>query len=960
MTEYLKNEYVQILTTQEETRHEMLDSLFPKHLNSIDEKVLKNVLHQFVDIFYKDGDNLPFTSDIQHRIITKSDTPLYTKLYRYPVMHREEVNRQIQDMLEQNIISPSFSPYNSPLWVVPKKSDNSGKQKWRIVIDYRKLNEQTVDDKFPLPNMEDIFDKLGKCSYFSTIDLAKGFHQIEVHPDDRAKTAFSTASGHYEFNRMPFGLKTAPATFQRLINHVLREYINKICVVYLDDILIFSTSFQEHIESIRKIFNTLRASNLKIQFDKCRFAELTTKFLGHVVTGDGIKPDPSKIEAISKMQAPTSIKLIKQFLGITGYYRKFMRDYAKVAYPMVRLLKQNAILDFRSKEFLNSFETLKKLITSEPVLQPPDFNKLFVLTTDASQFAIGSVLSQNGHPICYASRTLSDHEIRYSTIEKEALAVVWSVKRFRIYLYGRKFQIQTDHKPLVWLHNIKEPNMKLQRWKIMLNEYDFDITHIKGRHNTVADALSRYFIKDEKRNFENANVFNNQLNEENKPRIDQEDEEQMDISSTAATIHSALEDNLDYIFITEKPINYYKNQIYLSYGEKENFKTKIVHKKCQNHIEVTEETDLQNIMQSILIDKGIMCIFCDKDELFLKFQNFYVNFFQNRSLTLYRSNIKLVEITDKNDMLTIIENEHLRNNHRGIQEVFLELKNKYFYPKLYKMITILINNCSICNIAKHDRNPIKVPYQISESPSHFNDIVHIDIWFPCRNMMYLTTIDKFSKYATFHKLNDRNWIAILTALKERIVFLGKMNKLVFDNDRCILHSAVKQFLKEENIDTHVTTPYLKTGNSDIERLHGTLNEHLRILEADKNRENLDLDGKLFKIFTTYNRTIHSTTKKRPIDFIIKNFCKEDIDNLSKEYEQRKIKKINKLNNERNCESNQLENVVINRQIAKAKPKYKKLDSHDRKGNYVVDTSNNRKVKYYKSQWKRKYRFTNEY
>uniref|UniRef100_A0A0K8VBC8 Retrovirus-related Pol polyprotein from transposon 297 n=1 Tax=Bactrocera latifrons TaxID=174628 RepID=A0A0K8VBC8_BACLA len=194
-------------------------------------------------------------------------------------------------MLAQNVISPRCSSYNSPLWVVPKKPNNSGKQKWRIVIDYRKLNEQTIDDKFPLPNIEHLFDKLGKFCYISTIDLAKGFHQIEVHPDDRAKTAFSTASGHYEFNRMPFGLKTAPATFQRLINHVLRDHINKICVAYLDDILIFSTSFQEHIESIKKICSTLQDTNLKIQIDKCHFAALTTKYLGHLVTGEGIKPD---------------------------------------------------------------------------------------------------------------------------------------------------------------------------------------------------------------------------------------------------------------------------------------------------------------------------------------------------------------------------------------------------------------------------------------------------------------------------------------------------------------------------------------------------------------------------------------------------------------------------------------------------------------------------------------------
>lgn len=221
-----------------------------------------------------------------------------------------------------------------------KKLDNSKEQKWRIVIDYRKLNDNAIDDKFPLPNIEELFDKLGRCQYFTTIDLAKGFHQIEVYPDDRCKTAFSTANGHYEFTRMPFGLKNSPSTFQRLINFVLKDFVNKICVVYLDDILIFSTSLDEHICSIKKVFERLREANLKLQINKCNFAEKSTKFLGHLITEGGIKPDPLKTMAIQKIPLPRNLKEIKSFLGITGYYRKFVKDYAKVAYPMVKYLKK--------------------------------------------------------------------------------------------------------------------------------------------------------------------------------------------------------------------------------------------------------------------------------------------------------------------------------------------------------------------------------------------------------------------------------------------------------------------------------------------------------------------------------------------------------------------------------------------------------------------------------------------
>lgn len=208
---------------------------------------------------------------MKFNIITKTDRPIYSKIYRYPKIHETEIEKQITEMLKQGIIRESSSPYNSPLWIVPKKEDTFGNKQWRIVIDYRNLNDNTVADKYPIPNIENILDKLGKAQYFSTIDLAKGFHQTKVKSEHRQKTAFSTPFGHYEFVRMPFGLKKAPATFQRLMNSILRKYINKICIVYLEDILVFGTSLQEHLENLGRIFATLEQAGLKIQVDKCNF-----------------------------------------------------------------------------------------------------------------------------------------------------------------------------------------------------------------------------------------------------------------------------------------------------------------------------------------------------------------------------------------------------------------------------------------------------------------------------------------------------------------------------------------------------------------------------------------------------------------------------------------------------------------------------------------------------------------
>lgn len=431
---------------------------------------------------------------MKHEIKTKDEIPVHSKTYRYPYIHKEEVKRQIEEMLNNNIIKPSSSPWSNPVWIVPKKADASGKKKWRMVIDYRKINEKTIDDRYPLPNITDILDKLGRAQYFTTLDLASGFHQIEMHPNSIEKTAFSVENGHYGYTRMPFGLKNAPATFQRVMDNVLQGLQGKHCLVYMDDIIIFSSSLQEHITSIKLVFQRLIENNMKIQLDKSEFMHKTVEFLGHIVTPEGIKPNPKKIEAVKDFPIPRTQKDIKSFLGLVGYYRKFIKDFAKITKPMTACLKKNKKV-IHNQDFVKSFQLCKHLLINDPILQHPDFTKPFILTTDASNYAIGAVLSQGplgkDLPVAYASRTLNPAECNYSTIENELLAIVWATKYFRPYLFGVKFTIVSDHKPLQWLFSIKEPNSKLVRWRLKLAEYDYEIIYKKGKLNANADALSR-------------------------------------------------------------------------------------------------------------------------------------------------------------------------------------------------------------------------------------------------------------------------------------------------------------------------------------------------------------------------------------------------------------------------------------------------------------------------------------
>ncbi|XP_036149094.1 uncharacterized protein LOC118647760 [Monomorium pharaonis] len=348
-------------------------------------------------------------------------------------------------MLHDGIIRASTSQWNAPLLVVLKKADSAGKPKLRIVIDFRKLNDLTIGDSFPLPNIEEILDQLGNAKYFSTLDLALGYHQIPMAEHDKPKTAFSTPYGHYEYNRMPFGLKNAPATFQRLMNSVLIGIQRFKCLVYLDDIVIYGSSLEEHTVNKRltEVLQCLQEANLKLQPDKCEFLRKEVNYLGHVISENGISPDPAKLQAIRDFPEPQKVKDVQSFIDLAGYYRKFIKEFSKIAKPLTKLTKKTKKFAWAAEQQI-AFNTLKEKLTTAPVLQYPDFTKEFNVTTDASD-AIGAVLSLgpigNDRPIAYASRILNCAEQNYSTTVKELLAIVWAVKHFRPYVYGTKLKI---------------------------------------------------------------------------------------------------------------------------------------------------------------------------------------------------------------------------------------------------------------------------------------------------------------------------------------------------------------------------------------------------------------------------------------------------------------------------------------------------------------------------------------
>ena len=378
-----------------------------------------------------------------------------------------------------------MSPWGALVLFVKKKDGTM-----RLCIDYREINKMTIKNKYPLPRIDDLFDQLKEASYFSKIDLRSGYHQLKVKPEDVPKTAFRTRYWHYEFLVMPFGLTNAPAAFMDLMNRVFKKYLDKFVIVFIDDILIYSKTREEHEEHLRITLETLRKEKLYAKFSKCEFWMEQVQFLGHIVSREGISVDPAKVEVVLNWERPRTPTEVRSFLGLAGYYKRFVKDFSKIATPLTKLTRKEEKFEWTPK-CEESFQELKKRLTMAPVLTLPDETGNFVIFSDASHKGLGCVLMQHGKVIAYAFRQLKEYELRYPTHDLELAAIVFALKIWRHYLYGEKCEIYTDHKSLKYLFTQKELNMRQRRWLELIKDYDCTINYHSGKANVVADALSR-------------------------------------------------------------------------------------------------------------------------------------------------------------------------------------------------------------------------------------------------------------------------------------------------------------------------------------------------------------------------------------------------------------------------------------------------------------------------------------
>ncbi|KAL4083052.1 hypothetical protein QTP88_028382 [Uroleucon formosanum] len=848
------------------------------------------ICEHYQDIFYLTGDTLTCTDTLTHKInIPENQEPIYKRPYRLPHAQMAEIDSQIKQMEKDDIIEPSFSPWNAPLLLVKKKLDASQIPKFRIVVDFRALNKVTINEYHPLPNITEILDQLGQCNLFSIIDLASGFYQIKLDEKSKELTAFSTNQGHWHFKKMAMGLKTSPCSFQRLMNNVMAGIVGIKCLVYLDDIIIYGKGLLDHNEKLRDVFERLRNHNLKIQPTKCEFLKQQCMYLGHIISENGIRPDPEKIKSVLQFPIPTSVKEIKSFLGLSGYYRKFIKSYSLISKPMTNLLRKDVTFNWDTS-CQEAFDKLKNILCSEPILQYPDFTKPFIVTTDASGKALGAILSQGeisqDLPIAYASRTLSKCESNYSTTELECLAIIFAVKTFRPYLYGRKFIILSDHRALSWLFNLKDPLSKLARWRILLEEYDYEIKYKPGVLNSNVDALSRMYTIHE-------------IKEESYPAFLNKFETQLITNKRVKEVNGSLIESPEEYHIVSEIEKHYNFMSGVNYEIKQKFGNgqKLTPSKEIGEVNYLRDKDryiiflttksrnkqkatYENIYLSLLNLK----LLCEKHSLNKLAMN-KLGFIDQLEWTQVRAMIRYVfrntdidviicsklEFTDEEKLMIFKQcHDSIIGGHVGIHRTIKKIKTQFNWQGLKEDVIEYIKNCESCQKGKVANKKIKQPMLITSTSSEPFEKIFLDIVGPLvttlsGNTYILTLQDDLTKYSMGIALPNHQANTIAEAFVTNFVCThGIPQTILTDQGTDFLSKIFTEVCKLLQINKINTSPFHPQTNGSLERSHRTLTEYLRHY-VDKKLNNWD--EYLPYAFFVYNSTEHTSTGYQPYSLL---------------------------------------------------------------------------------------------
>lgn len=850
------------------------------------EEKLKELCFKYHDIFSLEGDILTANNFYKQKISLQKENPVYIKNYRTPEVHLHEIDKQVNKMLSEKIIQPSTSPFNSPILLVPKKSEKEEK-KWRLVVDFRQLNKNVIPDKFPLPRIDEILDHLGRAKFFTTLDLMSGFHQIELEDDSKKVTAFSTTSGHYEFNRLPFGLNISPNSFQRMMQIALSGLPPECAFLYIDDIIVVGCSINHHLSNLEKVFEKLRFYNLKLNPSKCNFFKNEVTYLGHHISEIGIQPDKSKYAVIKNYPKPTNVDDVRRFVAFCNYYRRFIKNFAEIAHPLNKMLRKNAIFGWKP-ECQVAFDTLKESLISPQILQFPDFKKEFILTTDASKTACGAVLAQQHGdfelPIAFASKAFTRGESNKSTIEQELIAIHWAIMHYRPYLYGRKFLIKTDHKPLVYLFSMKNPSSRLTRMRVDLEEFIFDVEYVQGKLNVGADALSRISMDSDI--LKNIQVLLVQTRA-SKKKQDENNREPLSVCNDTfepdqLKAYEAL--NSHEVFDLPKLIL----EVAREDSNFRNISIQIFNKTKKRQLAtskgklIPENTDLKIILQetekmATSLNINTLALALNSDI----FQLVRPQFFKEKCGQELKSLvIKLYQpkrlIKDENEQQEIIRINHDSplGGHVGVNRLYKKLNNLYSWPNMRKNIEKYIKSCIKCKENKHGIKTNENFVVSPTTPKTF-DSISMDTIGPFNRSnsgnRYAVTIQcDLSKYVVIKPIIDKSANSVAKAFVEDFILVyGPPSVIRTDQGTEYKNELFDKISDYLHFKQRLSTPYHPQTIGGLERNHRCLNEYVRQFV---NESQTDWDEWLPYYAFCYNTTPHTDIHYTPFELIFGKTC----------------------------------------------------------------------------------------
>lgn len=879
----------------------ILNKLNMSHCDNHEKMLIHHLVNEYHDIFHLEGDGLSFAKKGEHRIFTKPGiNPVITKQYRIPHSQKNLVQEKIAEMLRDGIIEPSTSLWNSPILLVPKKS-STDKKEYRFCVDYRNVNKNTETRAFPMPNLEDELCKMNGSKFFSTLDIASAFHQIKMNENDKEKTAFSTGHQKYHFQRMPFGLSGSPITWQSYITALLGDLLNKNVMAYMDDILIYDPTLNEHIDSIIRVFDRLRDSNLKIKIEKTKLFQKSVDYLGHTIDKNGSRPNKRNIEAILQVPTPKNLAETQRFLGMASYFRKFIRRFSEIARPLHDLCKKN--MDFIwSKDCANAFETLKKALTSAPVLAFPDFKRKFYISVDASFHSVGGYISNdpppNDKPIEFFSKTLNAAQKNYATTHKELLAIIMAIERFQHYIWGKHFVIYTDHEALKYLFNQTKVGSRLLRWKLQLAEYNFDIIHRKGSQNVVSDCLSRL---EPNGNTKLPNLTENTTLKTILQIITRSRAKESEIIATAgeenggcvkktAQISEEPNTTLDarkfvkILFIIDdrtstpfkklqmfikKRINLTNSIPYEIYTLAPNIDFIFIPKinfNCEQlgeTIKIFCTSKLGQSAERIAVNFGV-----SNFRTYWQIKKLFREIFAQTNVSITFFTGSQVEISNINDMNEILRVYHrsILGGHRGVERMLNTIKKFYTWPTMKTDIKKYVQECAICEKSKIHKHTC-TPLQITSVATAPFEKIYIDFVGEINpnsegGHKYIMSIScDLTKYLIMVPTFDATALTAAKIIVEEVCLIFNFPKMIVsDNGPAFTAEIFKQMAKLLDIRHIKTTPYHPQSNGSIERYHRTLGQYIRAY-TQKNQSQW---SKYLPFFTfSYNTTVHSTTGFAP-------------------------------------------------------------------------------------------------